>query len=210
MTRGRLGTRVRTPRRTESASMKTERISAKGERIDRHWRDVLSPYRAVRLECGEVLLEGRETLSPHQAALHEGRAVIQPHRRVLSLFRDDRSAFVEDVSGSRSARHATTKTLPSEQSPSCCIRGIPPDERRSRREDASRLRGRAPGRWSMVEFVVGGRGRVRRRARGRGRGCGRCRCRCRCQQQSYAPTLRCAGTPRLATISRASFGSVSG
>jgi hypothetical protein len=60
--------------------------------------DVLSQHRAVRFECGEVFLEGREALSPHREALHEGRAVIQPHRAVRALFRDDRSAFVEDLS----------------------------------------------------------------------------------------------------------------
>src|SRR5580658_3626751 len=98
MARGRLVTRGRTSRRTESASSKTERISPKGETIDRYSWDVLSQHRAVRLACGEALLEGREALSPHRAALHEGRAVIQPHRAVISLFRDDRSAFAADIS----------------------------------------------------------------------------------------------------------------
>jgi hypothetical protein len=100
MARGRLGTRGRTSRRTESACTETERISPKGERIDRHSGDVLSLHRAVRFECGEALLEGREALSRHREALCQGRAVLQPYRAVLSPFRDDRSPFRDDRAAS--------------------------------------------------------------------------------------------------------------
>jgi hypothetical protein len=45
-----------------------------------------------------VLAEQREALAPQWEALHEDRAGLQPYRAVVSLFREERSAFVPDVS----------------------------------------------------------------------------------------------------------------